>query len=194
MTFAAASLALFPTATAVRAAHTDVDRDIQVGVMSLFDELNLQLLRYAMSFGLPVHDAEDVLQEVFLALFRHLSAARSRENLHGWAFRTTHHLALKRRASIQVEQRRLHVPEKSKDIAQYSDGAPGQEEGLLFSERQRRLHSVVRALPQKDQLCLQLRAEGFRYREIASRIGVSLGSVASSLARSFQKLQRMDER
>ena len=54
-------------------------------------------MRYALSFGLPPHDAEEVIQEVFLSLFRHLRMGRSRRNLRGWLFRVAHNLALKRR-------------------------------------------------------------------------------------------------
>jgi RNA polymerase sigma-70 factor (ECF subfamily) len=168
------------------------DTALQAEVMALFDELRGRLLRYAMSFGISLHDGEDVLQEVFLALFRHLQADRSRENLPGWAFRTTHNLALKRRASLHAEYR---VALPGEDAAtEVCDEAPGPEESLLFHERQRRLQSVLRALPETDQICLRLRAEGCRYREIASTVGISLGSVAASLAKSFAKLERMDAR
>ena len=68
-------------------------------IVSLFDSLRIRLLRYAISFGLSVHDGEDIVQEVFLALFHHLRQGRSRRNLRGWVFRVTHNLALKRRAS-----------------------------------------------------------------------------------------------
>ncbi len=167
---------------------------VQVEVMALFDELRDRLLRYAMSFGLSMQDGEDVLQEVFLALFRHLVADRPRENLHGWAFRTTHNLALKRRASLQIEMRRVTGKEEDSVVVDCCDDTPGPEESLLFRERQRRLRSVMQALPENDQMCLRLRADGCRYREIASTLGISLGSVAASLARSFEKLQRMDAR
>ena len=59
------------------------------------------LLRYALSFGIPVHDAEEVVQEVFLSLFRHLQLRRSRENVRGWVFRVVHNLALKQRYANQ---------------------------------------------------------------------------------------------
>jgi RNA polymerase sigma-70 factor (ECF subfamily) len=45
------------------------------------------LLRYVISFGWPVEDGEDIVQEVFLALFRHLQLGRSRRNLRAWTFR-----------------------------------------------------------------------------------------------------------
>jgi RNA polymerase sigma-70 factor (ECF subfamily) len=178
---------------ALAGAHAgDNTAALQAEVLTLFDELRDRLLRYSMSFGIARQDSEDVLQECFLALFRHLQADRSRENLPGWTFRTTHNLSLKRRASLQAEYRSA-VPEETAE-AQVCDEGPGPEEHLLFSERQLRLQAVVRALPETDQMCLRLRAEGMRYREIAGTLGISLGSVASSLARSFERLQRMEAR
>ena len=165
--------------------------DLQAEVLALYDELQDRLLRYAMSFGLSRHDGEDVLQEVFLALFRHLQLGRSRENLPGWTYRTTHNLALKRRASLHAERRE---PGTDDLVDRCRDEAPGPEEDLLFRERQQRLRSVLRVLPENDQVCLRLRAEGCRYREIAAIVGISLGSVAASLARSFERLRRMDAR
>jgi len=52
---------------------------------------------------------------------------------------------------------------------------------------------VLQALPETDQQCLSLRAEGLRYREIAAVVGISLGSVAASLERSLDRLARADK-
>ncbi len=177
-----------PARLASAAEHTAA---LQTEVLALFDELRDRLLRYSMSFGLPAHDGEDVLQEVFLALFRHLQADKSRENLPGWTYRTTHNLSLKRRAALHLEQRRTE-PARTPEME--PDPLSGPEEQVLFSERQQRLRAVVQALPPNDRACLQLRAEGCRYRDIAAVVGISLGSVAASLARSFDKLRRMDAR
>src|ERR1700722_16458841 len=68
-------------------------------VVQLFDELRNGLLRYLLALGLPAHDGEEVIQEVFLALFQHLQRGKSRQNLHGWIFRVAHNLGLKRRLS-----------------------------------------------------------------------------------------------
>jgi len=35
--------------------------------MEFFEQFRDPLLRYALSFGIPVHDAEEVIQEVFLS-------------------------------------------------------------------------------------------------------------------------------
>jgi RNA polymerase sigma-70 factor (ECF subfamily) len=161
-------------------------------VFDLFDSLRLNLLRYAVSLGLSIHDGEDIIQETFLALFHHLREGRSRSNLRGWLFSVAHNLALKRRAKNCSLNR---ICETNRDLTdEFSDSSPNPEEELLFTERQKRLLAVLRALPEKDRWCLQLRAEGLRYREISRVTGISLGSVSTSLRRSLARLARIDER
>src|SRR5580698_6534693 len=90
-----------PFPNAADAALSAKPPEIEREVMDLFDQFRNPLLRYALSFGIPVHDAEEVVQEVFLSLFRHLQLRRSRKNLRAWIFRVTHNLALKQRYANQ---------------------------------------------------------------------------------------------
>ena len=84
-----------PFPNVAEAAHSAKPSEIEREVIELFDQFRDPLLRYALSFGISVHDAEEVIQEVFLSLFRHLQLRRSRKNLRGWLFRVAHNLALK---------------------------------------------------------------------------------------------------
>ena len=164
----------------------------QDDVLCLFDACSSGLRRYIASFGLPAEVTEDVLQEVFLQLFRHLRLGRSRANLRGWIFRVGHNLALKQRAKAARRDRH----EGAWDVAlvdRVIDPAASPEQQLADDRRRRRLVAVVRALPERDRQCLLLRAEGLRYREIASTVDLSLGGVAKSLARSITRLMNADE-
>jgi RNA polymerase sigma-70 factor (ECF subfamily) len=161
-------------------------------IIGLFDLLRVPLLRYAISLGLSVHDGEDVIQEVFLALFHHLKEGRSRSHLRGWVFRVTHNLSLKRR--MRDQSRFRQGEEDYCSVAEYTDPSPSPEEQVLFSERQANLLAAVDALPERDQWCLRLRAEGLRYRDISEMLGLSLGSVSNSLARSLARLERTGKR
>ena len=155
-------------------------------VEALFDQWRAPLLGYMMSLRLPLEEGEEVIQEVFLALFQHLRRGKSRENLRGWIFRVGHNLALKRRYAC--ERQLLHQP-ATEDVP---DRAPNPEHAFAAKQRQCRLLSVVAALSEQDRCCLHLRAEGLRYREIAEVLGISLGSVAASLGRSLERLRRAD--
>lgn len=165
---------------------------IEDEVLQLFEEFRNPLLRYSLSFGLPIHDAEEVIQEVFLALFRHLHLDRSRKNIRGWLFRVAHNLALKQRLANQTLVER--TVEDANVVDEHVDPAPGPEELISAAQRRNRLLAVVQALPKNDQRCLRLRAEGLRYREIATVLGMSLGAVSISLTRSLARLIRVDGR
>lgn len=155
-------------------------------VTRLFDESRTSILRYVLSFGLSVEDGEEITQEVFLALFQHLRVGKSRQNLRGWLFSVAHNLALKRR---HVNQRsRDDIDSGRRDAESQFDPGLNPEEQVLSAQRQVRLQAVLAALPEQDQCCLRLRAEGLRYREISRVLGISLGAVSLSLTRSLQRL------
>jgi RNA polymerase sigma-70 factor (ECF subfamily) len=155
-------------------------------VTGFYDEFRAPVLRYLYSLRIPADDGEEIVQEVFLALFRHLRDGKSRTNLRGWIFRVAHNLALKNRIA-----RMRHG--ESDAALEHPDPGLNPEQLAAGKQRQARLVSVVLAMPEQDQYCLSLRAEGFRYREIARIVGISLGSVANALERSLARLSRADE-
>lgn len=154
--------------------------------LMLFERHRNALLRYLLTLGLAMADAEEIVQEVFLALFSHLRRGKSRANLDGWVFRVAHNLALKKRVRAKREMTGA-APEQA-------DTALDPEEQLAESQRQHRLLAVMKALPETDRWCLSLRAEGLHYRQIAEVLGISLGAVANSLERSLDRLNRADRR
>jgi RNA polymerase sigma-70 factor, ECF subfamily len=165
--------------------------ELECEVVALFDEYRDRMLAFVTAFGLTGHDAEEVVQEVFLSLFRHLIAGRPRSNLRGWIFRVAHNLALKRRYANQQRQKWIE-PEDSRETPFY-DPSPTPEEHAVCAQRRQRMLSAVKALSEQDRLCFTLRADGLRYREIAHVLGISLGSVALSLTRSITRLMRVAE-
>jgi RNA polymerase sigma-70 factor, ECF subfamily len=176
------SLAILPTAPDTESYGAALEEE----VVGLFDCWREPLLRYLASLGLPVADGEEIVQEVFLALFQHLRNGGARTNLRGWLFRVAHNLGLKRRAR---SWRNGSAPPKW-----LTDPAPGPEELFATGETERRLRGVLRALPEQDRRCLILRAEGLRYREIARTLEMSLGAVSLSLAKSLGRMARAAER
>jgi RNA polymerase sigma-70 factor (ECF subfamily) len=165
---------------------------LEAEVVALFDLLREPLLRYLLGFSLPEPDGEEIVQEAFLALFRHLRQGRSRENLRGWLFRVAHNLALKRigrsRRDLQTCAQWIEAEEHK-----IPDPSPDPEAAASRQQIRRRVEAVVRALPEQDRRCLALRAEGLRYREIAGVLDMSLGAVAMSLERSLARIARAIE-
>jgi RNA polymerase sigma-70 factor, ECF subfamily len=176
-------------ATAAAKPGASQDR-LEDEVVDLFDRFRQPLLRYLSSFGLTLQDGEEIVQDVFLSLHRHLQRGKSRENLRGWLFRVAHNQALKRRYRTRREFEMAEAGAGEFAL----DPCPNPEAQLVASQDQERLRAVVRALPEQDRRCLFLRAEGLRYREIAAILEISLGSVSGSLARSLARIARAAER
>ncbi len=173
-------------------ADSRVSRDrLEEEVVALFDQFRDPLLRYLSSCGLSLPDSEEVIQESFLALFRHLLSGKSREKLPSWLFRVAHNLALKRRNRAHKDSE-ARVEASAENLA--IDPCPNPEDQLVNSQTQQRLLAVVKALPELDRRCLFLRAEGLRYRGIAEVLDMSLGAVFLSLARSLARIARAAER
>ena len=164
--------------------------EAETEVIELFDAYRSRLIRYVLSIGLTAAHGEEIVQEVFLALYRHLRLGRPKDNLRGWIFRVAHNLALKNRMSEQTRPDRVEYDETA--AAAQIDPQPNPEQQLASGQRRAKLMATVRALPEKDQHCLHLRAEGLRYREIAEILEMSLGAVSISLSRSLARLERAD--
>lgn len=160
-------------------------------VVALFDELRVPLLRYLSGFPLGTQDSEDVIQETFLALFERLRKGDSHQNIRAWLFRVAHNLALKRQLQVRkASQGSAVLTGLERAVA---DPGPNPELQCALNQRQARVLAVVRALPLQDRLCLYLRAEGLRYREIAGILEISLGSVSLYLERSLARIARAAE-
>ena len=131
--------------------------------------------------------AEEVAQDVFLELYRGSERLTSQDHVRFWLRRVTVHRATDalRRKSRQPEA----AAEEWMEDQHIEDDGARMDPGVVA-----RLEELLRALPEQDQRCLYLRAEGLRYREIAEALGMSLGSVSMSLGRSLARLGRADLR
>jgi RNA polymerase sigma-70 factor, ECF subfamily len=163
-------------------------------VTGLFEQFQDRLLRYLLSMGIAAADGEEIVQEVFLALFQHLRRGKSRRNLRAWVFQVAHNLGLKHLSRIRRNRQTLVEPAEG-ELERRADAlAPNPEDRVVENQRQQRLLGVLCALPELDRRCLSLRAEGLTYREIAQVLGISLGGVSLSLGRSLSRLSRAGKR
>jgi RNA polymerase sigma-70 factor (ECF subfamily) len=154
---------------------------------TLFRELRKPLLRYLVCLGLSIDEAQDVVQDSFLSLHRHLAAGGSRENIRGWVFRVAHNQARNRQSSAH---RRFSAPLDAGLDAVLDEATP--EQAFLDKEedkeRFRRLGKAINLLTASERECLLLRAGGLRYREIGEALGIATSTVADIVDRAIKKL------
>jgi RNA polymerase sigma-70 factor (ECF subfamily) len=152
-------------------------------VTSLYDELRKPLLRYLVSLGLSSDEAQDVLQDTFLRLHRHLKSGGPQDNLRGWVFRVAHNQARNRQRSYQ---RRFGEPLDPDVDLPSNDSTP--ERVVLEKEKLQRLEKAIANLADCERQCLLLRAAGLRYREIAETLGIPISTVGNTVGRAIRKL------
>ena len=158
-------------------------------VLAYFEQLRLPVFRYLLRKTHDAGRAEDLTQETFLRLFRHLLDNKPLENPKAWLFTVANNLAIDVARSdgnsIDLDERNWRAIEESRSAMQ-SDP----ESLLIQNERLNRLQVAVLNLTQLQRECLHLRAEGLRYREIAELLAISISTVADAVRRATVKLAR----
>ena len=150
---------------------------------ALYRELRKPLLRYLVCLGLTSDEAQDVVQDAFLALHRHLSAGGSQENIRGWLFRVAHNQARNRQNRYD---RNVSAPTDPEAGGMRDEATPERE--VLEKEKFRRLAKAMRLLSATERDCLLLRANGLRYREIGEVLGIATSTVGDTVERAVKKL------
>jgi RNA polymerase sigma-70 factor (ECF subfamily) len=184
-----ASLALCASVTLVCQERQRTQR-LEEQVTQLFDELRGPLHRYLLScLSMNSTEADEIVQETFFRLYRHLHSGGREDNLRGWVFRVSHNISindLKRRKRVALSG----IEQWPDFIPSTADSALTPEEALIRKEKLTRIHIAMSTLSEQQKKCLHLRVEGFRYREIAKMLGVTISTVAESLNRAIRKLAK----
>lgn len=152
-------------------------------VTTLYRELREPLLRYLVCLGLSGDEAQDVVQDTFLSLHRHLASGGPQDNIRGWVFRVAHNQARNRQASYH---RRFGEPLDVEIEATLDETTP--ERLVLEKEKFKRLGKAIALLTDSERGCLLLRAAGLRYREISEALGIPTSTVGDTVERAIRKL------
>src|ERR1700751_6047932 len=150
---------------------------------TLYRELRKPLLRYLVCLGISSDEAQDVVQDAFLSLHRHLAAGGSQENIRSWLFRVAHNRA---RNHQNRYDRRFGMPLDSKEELVLDETTP--DRAVLDKEKFQQVAGAIRLLSASEQECLLLRAGGLRYREIGELNGISISTVSDTVSRAIKKL------
>lgn len=154
-------------------------------VTDAFEDARDDVFRYLITLGLYPAQAQDATQEVFLRLYLEMKKGEQIRNVRAWVFRVAHNLGLQIRA--KEDALRPFDPGIEETLR---DSNQSPELGLIERERMLRLHSALEALSPQQRQCLQLRAQGLRYQEIAETIGIGVSTVSEFLRRAIQRLRK----
>ena len=150
-------------------------------VERLFREYHAPLVRY-LTRRLGDRDwAEEVAQETFLRLLRHGPVASER----AWIFAVATNLV--RDEARKQARRRRHL-ELLTAQAREDEIVEPEPTTLERAQEAALARKAVDALAERDRLALLMREEGLSYPEIAEALGLSVGSVGTTLARARRRL------
>lgn len=141
------------------------------------------------------HDRSDLVQEVWIRVYRHIKRLQEPLKFRGWLSRIATNLFYdelrkrKRHSQPLSLDARLAVEDGEMNWEIASD-TPGPDEALTTREFYDQLRSAIADLPEVFRTTIVLREiQGMAYEEIAEITGVSLGTVKSRIARARLRLQ-----
>jgi RNA polymerase sigma-70 factor, ECF subfamily len=141
-------------------------------------------------------DASDVVQEIFLKVFRNINGFKGESSLKTWIFRIAFSEILNRLRWWKRRHRHATVSLDEDQNGngygyQLSDSTPGPEQILQSKEQEQAIQQALKKLSSDHRSIIILRdIEGFSYGEIAEVLGVSIGTVKSRLARARADLKK----
>jgi RNA polymerase sigma-70 factor (ECF subfamily) len=154
----------------------------------LFADLVSRQARFVFRVAFAIlrnpHDAEDVVQETFLRLYKSSAWEQMRDE-RAFLARIAWRIAIDR------------LPQSAHEVAasEHPSKEPGPEDAVLRAERIAVVHRLIDALPEELRQALALSTvDELSSREIAEIMGIAEGTVRTRLTRARQILKQKLER
>jgi RNA polymerase sigma-70 factor (ECF subfamily) len=140
---------------------------------------------FLMGKGLPHAAADDVMQEVMLAVWQKASSYdAAKAKLSTWVFTIARYKYIDR---LRHEGRR---PTESADFILHESENMLSDDEVLQEQRQDTVQLAIAKLPANQQGVIFLSfIKGLAHGEIADQLGIPLGTVKSRIRRSFAQLR-----
>lgn len=151
-------------------------------VVRLYEAHAASLFRLAMAVSHDQEVSRDAVQEAFVKYCVARNAGQEIREERAWLARVMHnqivdwHRGRKTRGEVPME-----------NAATVADDAVDPESAQLLEERLKEAKAI---LSPAELRCVQLRAAGMRYHEIAEVMGLRTGTIATFLFRAVRKLKR----
>jgi RNA polymerase sigma-70 factor (ECF subfamily) len=160
----------------------------QEALKEIFEKYQKKVYRIAYGVVRQREEALDIVQEVFIKLFRSIKNFKGRSHFYTYLYRMVMNTAIDH-ARKTGKQPILSLDEEGS--FQPSDEAEkGPERILLHKELEERVKWAMDKLPAEQRAALVFReVEGLSYQEMAEAMGCSIGTVMSRLHYGRKRMQ-----
>jgi RNA polymerase sigma factor (sigma-70 family) len=143
-----------------------------------------KLFRFACRIIADRTEAEDIVQEVCIKLWRQWDRIDEIDNLEAWSMRLTKNLSIDK---LRSKHRRTHNIEQAFHL-QVDTQTP--YEVTAGNDTVSHIRQLMEALPEKQRLVMHLRdIEGLSYQEICEALQLPMGQVKVNLFRARKQVR-----
>jgi len=159
----------------------------QSAVTELVGRLSPRLLRYFVASGVPVHDAQDLLQECWMRIHRSRHTYRATEPVLPWVFAIARHTRLDGHRRTRRRQAREELTADPPDTrTELPDSSSNDVDALL---------RLLKILPDSQRdVVLMLKVSGMSLEDVARATSSTVGAVKQRAHRAYAALRKAFER
>ena len=145
-----------------------------------------ELLNFAYKLTADREEANDLLQETSLKALDNEDKYTVETNFKGWIYTIMRNIFINNYRKALRDQTYVDQTDNQFYLNQNIDIEGDSTEGSYDLKEMRR---IVNALPKEYRIPFSMYVSGFKYREIADKLGLPLGTVKSRIYFTRQKLQ-----
>ncbi|HJA86461.1 MAG TPA: RNA polymerase sigma factor [Candidatus Bacteroides avicola] len=145
-----------------------------------------ELLRFAYKLTADHEDANDLLQETSLKALDNEDKYEPQTNFKGWIYTIMRNIFINNYRRIVREQTFVDTTDNQYHLNLSHDDAFESTESAYDLKEMRR---IVNNLPKEYRVPFSMHIAGFKYREIAEKLGLPIGTVKSRIFFTRQRLQ-----
>lgn len=170
--------------------HTAAVAKQKIGFDEAFTLHHRTVFRTARSVVRDDGLAEDVVQEVFIRLYKNMDSITDTEMLRPWLIRVTMNVARNtlrgnKRANTRDE---IYVKETEENSVYSVESDFEQNEGI------NEIYRALNMVKEPHRSCLVLKQQGLSYKEIARSLSLNESSIGTFVARGRQEFSRHYEK
>jgi RNA polymerase sigma-70 factor (ECF subfamily) len=164
-------------------------KEIRAESMPAFDCLYgrycTRVYQFAYRLLKSAGDAENIVQDVFLSLYENRHRVEKCSSVRCYIFTIAYN------ASISQLRKRVRETRFIEYLASLQSASePSPEQMIEYNELAGKLNEIINSLPDRQrEIYLLHRNKGFKYREIATRMHISVNTVENQMSSAIRKIR-----